>query len=334
MKTAFVTGGTGFVGGHLVDRLREEGGRVDALSRPESRAGARTDAGAEIAEGDVTDAASVRAAIPRGAHAAFHLAVSTNLWRRENALQDRVNIEGTRNVVAAARAVGVGRLVHVSSIAAWGPANGVISAEREQRGAASWINYCRTKALAEEAVRDGLANGLDAVIVSPSHVLGPRDRQNWSRIIRWVAEDRLPGVPPGGGSFCDVRDAAEALVRAHGKGQSGFNYLLGGPEASYLELVRMIARELGKPEPRRANPAWLLRIVAGLADLASRLNGRMPQLTPEGAVMTSVHNTVDDEPARSELGYRHRPLGESVRDTVDWLRETGEIRAGNGATAR
>ena len=327
MKTAFVTGATGFVGGHLVDRLHDGGWRVVALCRPDSDTGELAETGAVIAEGDVTDAASVRAALPESCDAVFHLAVSTNLWRRKNALQRRVNVEGTRNVVEAARSAGAGRLMHVSSIAAWGPVKGVISAERRQRGASSWINYCRTKALAEEAVRDGVAAGLDAVIVSPAHVLGPRDRRNWSRVIRWIAEDRLPGVPPGGGSFSDVRGTADALVRAHERGRTGFNYLLGGPEASYLALVRLIAAELGKPEPRRANPAWMLRAVAGVSDLVSRFTGREPRLTPEGAVMTSVHNTVDDGPARAELDYRHRPLAESVRDTVAWLREAGEIGA-------
>lgn len=325
MTTAFVTGATGFIGGHLVDRLLDDGWRVVALCRPSERAEALARAGVETVAGDVADAGAVREACPPAAAAVFHLAVSTNLWRRQNDHQYRVNVVGTRNVVDAARATGARRLVHVSSIAAWGPVSGVIAADRPQHGESSWINYCRTKALAERAVADGRALGLDAVIVSPSHVLGPRDRHNWSRIIRWIAEDKLPGVPPGGGSFCDVREVAEALYRAQELGRGGFNYLLGGPDASYLELTRLIADRLGRKPPKRATPAWLLRAVAGAADLASRFTGRMPKLTPEGAVMTSLYNTVDDEPAREELAYRHVPLHESLGDTIAWLREAGAI---------
>ncbi|MBI3171054.1 MAG: NAD-dependent epimerase/dehydratase family protein [Hydrocarboniphaga effusa] len=241
-KTAFVTGATGFVGLNLVEALRQQGWDVIALHRATSDlSGLDRFAGVRRVVGDVTDARSLKNLIPRNIDCVFHVAGNTSLWGKASAEQDAVNIDGTRNVVRVALEKGAARFVHTSSIVAYGLHGGLITEETPTGGASARINYVRSKALAEREVRQGIAKGLKAVIVNPSNIIGCYDTQNWSRMFLLVAEKRLPGVPPGGGSFCHARAVARAHIVAAEKGRIGANYLLGGAEASYRRLVQQMA---------------------------------------------------------------------------------------------
>jgi nucleoside-diphosphate-sugar epimerase len=230
--TAFVTGATGFVGLNLVEALLAEGWRVIALHRAGSDLTYLQRMNAERATGDVTDRESVLRALPEGVDAVYHVAGDTNLWSRRNAAQDRINVEGTRNMVAAALARRARRFLHTSSISAWGMQRGRLDERTPQLGKYSKVNYNRSKHLAEEAVRAGIARGLDAVILSPGAILGPYDTRNYARIVKMVAAGTLPGVPPGALPFCDVREVAKAHVAAFERGGKGENYLLAGTDAA------------------------------------------------------------------------------------------------------
>ena len=191
--TAFVTGANGFVGLNLVGELLAQGWRVLALHRAGSDTRYLQRMAAERVAGDVTDAGSVLRAMPRGVDAVFHVAGDTNLWSRNNAAQDRVNIDGTRHLVEAALERGARRFLHTSSISAWGLQRGRLDERVPQRGKDSWVNYNRSKHLAEEAVRAGIARGLDAVILNPGAILGPYDTRNYARLVLLVAAGTLPG---------------------------------------------------------------------------------------------------------------------------------------------
>ena len=194
-RLAFVTGGTGFVGAHLVAELLARGWRVVALVRDPAAAAAIGSAGAEVRPGDITDPGSLARAMPRSPDAVFHVAASTSVWSRRNAEQTLVNVEGTRNVLEAAMGAGTRRFVYTSSFIVWGFVDGVLDEDRPWQPGDGWINYIRTKRQAETLVKDAVAGqGLDAVICNPAHILGPGDRHNWSRVIRLVDQGRLPGV--------------------------------------------------------------------------------------------------------------------------------------------
>lgn len=322
-KVAFVTGATGFVGLNLVEELVAQDWRVIALHRAGSELKYLLGMDAERAIGDVADADSVRRAMPQGVDAVFHVAGDTNLWSRRNAAQDRINIDGTRNVVDAALERRARRFVHTSSISAYGLQRGRLDERTPQLGKYSTVNYNRSKHLAEEAVRAGVARGLDAVILNPGAILGRYDTRNYARLVSLVAAGKLPGVPPGALPFCHAREVAKAHVAAFEHGRKGENYLLGGTDASFVELVREIGAALGKPVPARPTPAWVLRLLGALGALRGALSGTEPTLTPETVRQATRELTCDCSKAMRELGYRAAPLREMVGDCVTWMTAEG-----------
>lgn len=331
-RTAFVTGATGFVGMNLARELVGGGWKVTALTRDGSPVEALSGLDIRFVEGELTEAASVLQAMPEGVDAVFHVAASTNVWSRRNAEQTRVNVDGTRHVIQAAVRRSAGRVIHTSSFVVWGFQGGLLDESRPRADNADWINYVRTKHAAELVVDQAIEEqGLDAVVLNPAHILGPGDRRNWSRMIRLVEAGKLPGVPPGGGAFADVREVAKAHVQAFEHGRTGHRYLLGGEDTPFLDVVRMTGELLGRPVPRRASPAWLLRGVARMNAAVAAVSGREPDLTPEAAAMITRHLQCDSGKAQRELGYRFTPIRQLLQDTIAWMRQQGALRSGTTA---
>lgn len=319
-RTAFVTGANGFVGSHLARELVRQGWQVHALVRASSALDDVRDLPLKIRRGDITSSRDVLEAMPAGVDAVFHVAASTNVWSRHNAMQDRTNIGGTRNLIEAAARRGARRFIHTSSFATWGFRDAVLTESSPRTAATDWINYVRTKHVAAELVTAAARAGrLDAAILSPAHILGPGDRRNWSRMIRLVQRGRLPAVPPGGGSFADVREVARAHVTAYHRAVSGENYLLGGEDATFREFIALVGALLGKPVPSRPTPAWLLRTAARVNAAAARLTRIEPEITPESATMVIYDLRCDSGRAQRELDYRVTPLRRLAQDTIDWL---------------
>lgn len=317
-----VTGATGFLGQHLVRELRAAGVEVRALSRSVAGDAAVAALGATPVRGDLSDAVALRAAC-EGAGAVFHAAADTNTWTPGNAAQTETNVGGTTRLLDAAHRAGVGCFVHTSSVSAYSHlVHDTLREDVPQRGAESWINYERNKFESERRVR---ASGLPWLVFQPSHILGPGDRQNWSRLIRLVDQGKLPGVPPGSGAFADVREVAKAQVRAWQAGVRGEAFLLGGAHASFLDLITEVGRQLGKPVPARATPAFALMAYARVIDMLSRISRRKPEITPAGATFTCHPLRVDSGKAERALGYRVTPLPDLLADTIAWLRAEGLV---------
>ena len=322
-----LTGATGFLGGHLLARLIGQGVGVTALVRSEEAAMRVSAMGVQVIQGSIEDPASLRAALAQPTDAVFHVAADTSSWRGHRERQTRTNVEGTRNVIDAAQGCGVRRLLHVSSVSAFGQQEAMLTEASPRLGKDSWINYERTKALAEELVFEADARGrIEAVVLNPAHILGPGDTHNWARMFLLIDQGKLPGAPPGSGAFADVREVAAAAVAAWRHPAHGGQYLLGGSHASFLELVQTIARELGRKAPSRALPAGFLRGYARVLDAVGVVSGREPRLTPEAVSFTCHHLQVDSAKAMRELDYRTTPLDVLVRDTCDWLRDQGMLR--------
>ena len=326
-RSAFVTGATGFVGLTLVEELIGQGWKVTALHRPSSQLKYLKRFEVELAEGDITAPETLAAAIPRNVDAVFHVAGNINMWSPQNALQDRINIDGTRHVVAAALRKGVRRLVHTSSISAYGLHQGRIDEESEQRGGRSFINYQRSKFLAEKEVREGIEEGLDAVILNPASIIGAYDTHTWARLFRQVWQGTLPGVPPGRVSFCHSREVARAHVAAFEKGRCGENYLLGGTDASFLELIQIIGQVSGRRVPSRPRPVRLLRLAGRLGQWRSYWTGKPPVLTPETVAMVTREMFCDCSKAQRELGFQVVELRTMVEECFDWLSQERLLEA-------
>ncbi len=320
-KTAFVTGATGFVGLNLIEALLARGWDVIALHRASSELGVLERFGVQRVIGDVTDARSIKLVMPPRVDCVFHVAGNTSLWTRTHAEQLKVNVRGTRNVARVALEVRAQRLVHISSIVAYGLHGGMINEETPTRGSAVAINYIRSKAMAEREVRKAMNAGLRAVIVNPAHLIGAYDTSSWARMFRLVASGRLPAVPPGGGSFCHARAAAEAMVTAAEQGRIGHNYLLGGAQTSYLGLVKTIAASLGIKRRVVAVHPGILRGYARIEEWIAPIFGREPDVTSDAVALLSQNLYCDSRKAQRELGYRPRPLPEMVDECRDWLRK-------------
>ncbi len=317
-----VTGASGHVGVNLVPRLLEQGRRVRVLVHERTTGLEGLDV--ERVAGDITDPSTVRAAC-QGVDVVYHLAVIISIHGSLGGLVERVNIEGTENVLQACRAEGVRRLIHFSSIHALDPEplDQPIDETRPLLLHARAAAYDRSKAEAESRVLKAAAQGLDAVILSPVGIIGPRDHRPslMGEVFQKLRHRRLPALVGGGFPWADVRDVAAAGIAAEERGRRGERYLLGGHLASVADLATLVEELSGVRAPRFASPLWLARIGAPFMTVSARLTGSTPLYTAESLATLERYQQVDGSKAERELGYSPRPLRETVRDTLQWFEQ-------------
>lgn len=319
---ALVTGATGFVGSNLVRQLLLQGWRVTAFCRRSSDLRDLPATDIQIRFGDLTDPASLHQAMSERPDCLFHTAADTSVWSGHRQRQHLINVEGTRHVVTAALQHQVSRLVYTSSFATWGLQRRRIDETTPVETNAHWIHYIRSKASARDIVLDAVRQqGLPAVILCPGHILGPHDRHNWARLFIMLAQQTLPGVPPGSGAFADVEEVAKAHISAASHGAIGEQYLLGGTEVSYLALLQRAAKLLQVPAPQHTTPAWLLKSLARVLHWRSKITGIEPRITLEAAALVTAHMHCDSSKAMRELNYRITELDPLLRKTLNWLRQ-------------
>ena len=278
----------------------------------------------DVVLGDIRDAGSVRAAMPDGLDAIFHVAGDTSTWSRHAARQHTVNVVGTANVIEAALQRSAPRFIYTSSISAYGYLPGVrISEGTPSNVTTKGDNYGRTKFQAEQRIRQAASDrGLSAVILNPVNILGSYDRANWSRqLILPIAEGKLRAVPPGFATWAHVDDIVAAHIAAVDHGRTAENYILGGVEASFKEVVNEIERILGKPLSQRATSKATLRVALLAALTKSWIDGQEPALTPERYRRAVGNLLCDDGKAQRELGYARTDLRTMLAATIDWLRQ-------------
>jgi len=278
-----------------------------------------------LAEGNILSKASLSNALPRDTSVVFHLAADTSLWSKANARQTRINVVGTRNVIEVALEAGVERFIHTSSFGVYGFDSGKISEDAKKRGLSSWINYAKSKALAEREVQKGVEDGLEAIVINPPHVIGKYDVSNWSRMIVMIHENRLPGIPPGYGTFSHAEQVASAHISAVTEGNVGENYLLGGVDASFSEVVQVIGNVTNRTVPDEAMSPTLLKVIGHVQNLMSIFTGEEPDLTPEGAEIVTSNTRVVSEKAERELDYKTVPLRTMIIDCYKYLKSEGVI---------
>ena len=321
--TLLVTGATGLVGNNVTRLLLNRGQAVQVLVRenydPRSFAGLAV----EIKLGDVRDAESVRRAC-QGVSAVIHAAALVHIgWSRREE-QRAINVDGTRHVAAAALAEHV-RLVHVSTVNALGIGRRDRAADEESPQAGQVpCGYVVTKREAEAVVQQHVARGLNAVIVNPGFMLGPWDwKPSSGQMLLQVARHFTPLAPTGGATVCDVRDVAEGLLAALERGRCGRNYILGGHLMSYRDLWRLIAEVTGwKPPWFRAGP--LMRVIGARGgDAWGRWTGREPSLNSAAVKMSGQFHYHSSARAQAELGYRNRPIRETIEAAWRWFQEHG-----------
>ncbi|MBI2957022.1 MAG: SDR family oxidoreductase [Acidobacteria bacterium] len=324
-----VTGGTGFLGSNLVHHLVARGDEVRVLKRRRTPPTLIAGLPVELAEGDVTDFESVLAAT-RGVEGVYHVAALISYWRPKRERMFRVNVEGTRHVLEAARRNGIRRVVHTSSIAAIGfrDDNSPCDEDTPWNWGPLDIGYATSKHLAEQEVQKAVAGGLEAVIVNPGVIFGPRDTSwNAGRMFKLVEESSVIRGPEGSSTTCDVDDVCIGHIAAMERGQPGRRYILGGEHVRYSELFRMISEVMGKPVRIQAVPYWVAQVVAGAHYARSLVTRREPPITPE--LLRAARHTryYTSERAIRELGYPRTPLRVSLEKTYRWYVENGYLPA-------
>ena len=278
-----------------------------------------------IEPGRAADPASLKRSLPQAVDAVFHVAADTSVWSRNDRRQTRINVEGTQNILEAALAAKARRFLHTSTWNTYGLEQGALHEDLPQLGGDSWINYNRTKFLAEEAVRAAGARGLDAVILNPCHIMGRYDRHSWARIVIDLCNRWIPAAPPGAGCFCHGAAIARAQIAAAERGRSGRNYLLGGQHASLLEVFRIIGEVAGCRVPDRSVPAFAFKAVARINVALAAILGYEPEITPEGVEMVGLDARVVSTRAEEELGYENVPLRILIEDSHAWLQGQGLV---------
>jgi farnesol dehydrogenase len=321
---SLVTGGTGYLGGRLVERLLAVGDEVRALRRRTSDV-SRLSGAVTLVEGDVTDLDSLVRAC-EGCDRMFHTAALVKTWTRDPKDFDRVNVQGTLNMCEAARRLGR-PLVYTSSFFALGPTGPEpIDEEHVRRTDPYCTHYERTKTLADIEVRQLLKDGLNAVVVYPGLVYGPGPltQGNYvSIMVRDFLRRRVPGVPGDGTqrwTYAYIDDVVEGHLLAAEKGEAGDRYILGGPVVSLDESFGALAAVTGLPAPRIHLPIGALVGFGWLGDLYAGVTGNAPAVT-RGVVETyRRHWAYDSSKAERELGYRMKPLEQGLENVVNYVK--------------
>jgi len=324
-RAVLVTGATGFVGSALVPELARAGYRVHALARAGSERSGLEGCGVEWHAGDVEDAGSLArafAGVARESGGAapwlVHNAACISYRTRDRDVQWRVNVEGTRRVLAAARRAGVERAVHVSSVVAVGFARAgeTLDEDAPLRGAGLRLDYVETKRAAEELALEHAAE-LDLRVVNPAAVFGPSSRpSNSERFLRAVRRRALgPLAAPGGMDIVGLADVAAGIRLALERGRAGRRYILSESHRSALALARSAARLFGVRGPRAAFPRWAWSLLVAGARAADRVRP-LELMTPQALCMLGLTFRFDSTRARTELGWSPAPFDGVLAATV------------------
>ena len=322
--TTLVTGATGFIGSVLTKQLLDAGADVRILRRDTSSLEllGKYAERVEHVVGDLTRARSLYDAM-QGVDRVYHVAAKVSFAPGEQEALRRVNADGTANVVNAALEAGVDRLVHTSSMAAFGrPADpdDVIDETTEWQDRFHRSAYARSKRRAELEVHRGIAEGLDAVMVNPSLVFGVGGPDaNTRRIVDAARSGWLLAVPPGGTNVVDVRDVAAGLRAAMARGETGRRYFLGSENRSWKALTGTLAEAFGVEPPRYTVPPLLLTLGGVVAEGFAVLTQTRPVLTRSTARTAARTYRYDNSRARRELDCTFRPFRETAKHIANAL---------------
>jgi len=329
-RLALVTGGNGFVGVHVVRALLARGDRVRVLVRKGADRAALDGCDVEFALGDLRDRESIERAVA-GCEEVYHVAADYRLWVPDPDAMYAANVDGTRNVIEAARRAGARRIVHTSTVGALGiPARGIGTEDTPVSIDDMVGPYKRSKFMAERVAVDAARDGAPVVIVNPSTPVGPLDLKPTptGRIIVDFLNRRMPAFVDTGLNLADVEDVARGHLLAAEHGRVGEKYILGGENLTLKEMLDRLARLSGLPAPRVRLPYAVAFGFALGAEAVSRvLTHRAPRASLTEVRMSRKHMFFDSSKARRELGYLPGPVDNALARAIEFFRRSGFVRA-------
>ncbi len=333
MSITLVTGATGFVGSHVARKLVERGERVRVLTRSQSSGKLLAGLTAERVIGDLTDSASLRVALA-GCKRVYHVAADYRLWVADPKELYRNNVEGTRNLLEAAKGAGVERIVYTSTVGALGfTANGTPANEETPVSLHDMIgHYKRSKFLAEKEALAFAKAGLPIVVVNPSTPIGTGDIKPTptGQIFVEFLNRRMPAYVETGLNLVDVEDVAEGHLLAMEKGRIGERYILGNRNLTFKEVLQILAELTGLPAPKVRLPRPVAMILGGLSSGVAWFSKRPPRIPIEAVRMARKKMFFDAAKAVEELGLPQTPIEEACAKAVGWFRANGYVQEGKG----
>lgn len=318
MPAALVTGATGFVGWHVARKLLERGWQVRALSR----SAAVPELDVEMVLGDLRDRGSLQRAVA-GCQRVFHVAADYRLWTANPQEMYDSNVEGTRNLLSAAKEAGVQRLVYCSTVGAVGMGNGFIANEdspvslEKMKG-----HYKRSKFLAEQVALDFARQGLPVVVVNPTTPVGDHDFKPTptGKVIVDFLAGKIPAYIDTGLNYVDVDDVAEGHLLAAEHGRPGQRYILGGENLTLKQMLDRLSAVSGHPSPTVEIPYFIAYLAAAASTGWAALTRQHPGIPLDGVRYAHIKMWVSIEKAQRELGYAPVPVDGALRRAVNWIR--------------
>ncbi len=328
MDKTLVTGGTGFVGRAVVLELLAAGRQVRVLARDPLHP-ALAGLAVEVARGDLRDAGSLAAAV-QGCSRLFHVAADYRLWVPDPEAMYAANVQGTKDLLAAAAAVGVEKVVYTSTVGALGnPGDGKPGTEETPVSLADMVgHYKRSKFLAEQAGLEYARQGLPVVLVHPSAPVGPWDARPTptGQIIVDYLKGRMPAYLETGLNLVHVRDVAQGHLLAEEKGRVGEKYILGNQNLSLSEIFQMLAGITGIPAPRVRLPYGPILALSYLDEwFATHISGKPPRMPVAGVKMAKKFMYFDNSKAVRELGLPQTPVPQALEEAVAWFQGQGYV---------
>ena len=331
MKPVLVTGASGFLGWHVARVLLERGYAVRALVRAGSRV---NELDVETRTGDLRDAASLERACA-GCGLVFHVAADYRLWARHPDELYRSNVEGTRNLLQAARNAGVERVVYTSTVGAIGIPRGGIGDEDTPVALEDMVgHYKRSKFLAEQVALEFARGGLPVVIVNPTAPVGDHDVKPTptGQIVLDFLNGGMPAFIDTGLNVVDARDCAQGHLLACEKGRPGERYILGSENLTLAEILGTLAKLSGRKAPTVRLP-YAVAYLAGAASTAwAGVTRRPPRIPLEGVRMARKKMWVTHKKARRELGFDPAPAEAALARAVEWFSGARSAPSGFPAT--
>jgi len=318
----FVTGGTGFIGGHVVERLRDRGDQVRALVRDPEKGQALAALGCELVSGTLADKDVIRSGM-EGCDAAIHGAAiyEVGIPESEHRAMYEANVVGTENVLRSALEAKLPRVVYISTVAAFGNTKGQVVDEAYEHPGTSFTSYYeQTKHEAHRlAGRLTAEEGLPCVIVQPGGVYGPQDHSAIGQQMNQFLAGRMPLIafPETGFNMVHVDDVAAGVLLALDKGRVGEAYILGGQITTMREVIETLGRVAGRKPPRRALPTPLMKAMTPIGPLVGKVMGQGPNLRELISSADNVTFWAKHDKAIAELGYSPRGLELGLRDTLE-----------------
>lgn len=315
----FLTGGTGFLGSYLLRMLVSRGAEVTALKREHSKMDLVADVAHRVRwiTGDILDVPVLEDAM-EGIDQVYHAAAIVSFLPKDRQRMMKINVEGTANVVNVAMYRGVKKLGYVSSVAAIGRMadSKIISEKNKWENSGENTQYAISKYLAEQEVWRGTIEGLPAVMINPTIVVGAGFWNETSVKFFKQINDGLRFYTEGATGFVDVRDAARSLIQLMESDIQNQRYLLNGENMAYLQFFTEIAHALGKQPPSILASAFLRQLVWRMEWLRSKITGSNPFITKETAQTASHQYQYVNQKIVETLGYEFRPISETIAETA------------------